>query len=70
MATRLDRSKETGILITCTDCDYWFSYQWDTEAAYRSAANHDSLVHPGEKSARDRLNTFLSRKRDKDIRAM
>jgi hypothetical protein len=40
-----DRSAETGILITCDQCDYWFAYRFDQGEAYDSGAAHAMRAH-------------------------
>lgn len=45
MAIKLDRSQASGILITCTECPYWYSFRFDPREAYRSGEDHDVRVH-------------------------
>lgn len=45
MTIKFDRSAETGILITCTSCDYWFSYRFNQVEAYDSGAAHALRAH-------------------------
>jgi hypothetical protein len=42
---RLDPSQASGILVTCTECDYWFSFRFDRIEAYRSGEDHAQRVH-------------------------
>ncbi len=52
MALKFDRSAETGILITCTLCPYWFSYRFDQCEAYDSAIAHAARAHDEEQEIR------------------
>lgn len=47
MTINHDRS-DSSVLTTCTQCPYWFSFQLNMPAAYRSAATHLELVHDVE----------------------
>lgn len=42
---KLDTSTASGILITCTECPYWFSFRFDRIEAYRSGEDHAQRVH-------------------------
>lgn len=42
---KLDSSAASGILVTCTECDYWFSFRFDRIQAYRSGEDHAQRVH-------------------------
>lgn len=54
MATKLDRSEHSGVLITCTLCPYWFAFAWTVDEAHDSACNHEGRVHPELRLAVDR----------------
>ena len=54
MTTKLDRSQASGVLVTCTDCPYWFAFQWTDAAAHDSACDHEERVHPGRNEASTR----------------
>jgi hypothetical protein len=45
MAIKHDRSDSSGVVTTCTECPYWFSFQFEMPAAYRSAESHLIRVH-------------------------
>ncbi|MAT17181.1 MAG: hypothetical protein CMF56_01260 [Leifsonia sp.] len=51
MATKLDRSDASGVLVTCTDCPYWFAFAWTDADAHDSACAHEERVHPGRNEA-------------------
>jgi hypothetical protein len=63
MPTKFDRSKESGTLVTCTDCPYWFAFQWTEKAAQDSACSHEERVHPGRTEASSRRAKHDSRAR-------
>lgn len=64
MATKLDRSEHSGVLVTCTDCEYWFAFAWTVAKAHDSACNHDELVHPGRFTAHVRRSQYKLRHAD------
>lgn len=41
-------SSDSSVIVTCTECPYWFSFRFDKPEAYRSAAAHRVLVHDVE----------------------
>lgn len=41
----LDHSQSSGILITCTECPYWFSFRFEKDEARRSGEDHQQRVH-------------------------
>lgn len=64
MAIKLDCSPVSGILVTCTECDYWFAFRFDKVEAYIAGEGHAQRVHavPAETAARARLE-YLRRAR-------
>lgn len=54
MTTMLDRSQASGVLVTCTDCPYWWAFAWTVEKAHDSACAHEENVHPGRNEASTR----------------
>jgi hypothetical protein len=58
MTTTLDRSAESGVLVTCTACPYWYAFAWTVSEAHDSACRHEELVHPGLNQASDRRAAF------------
>lgn len=61
MTTKLDRSKESGVLVTCSECPYWFAYKWTDADAHDAACRHEELVHPGLNEASSRRAMFRGR---------
>jgi hypothetical protein len=61
MSTKLDRSDASGILVTCSDCPYWFAMHWTEKAAHDSACSHEERVHPGRTLASNRRTMFKAR---------
>lgn len=59
MGTKLDRSQASGVLITCTDCPFWFAFAWTVAKGHDSAADHEERVHPGRTAASKRRHEFL-----------
>lgn len=57
MAIKLDRSEVSGILVTCTECPYWFAFHFEPLDAYTASEGHQARVHdvPPEVAARPRL---------------
>lgn len=64
MATKFDRSQASGVLVTCTDCPYWFALKWTEQDAHDSACDHEERVHPGRKQASTRRSMYQSRHAD------
>ena len=62
MTTKLDRSEASGVLVTCSDCPWWFSFKSTVEAAHDSACDHEERVHPGRFLASDRRRKYLGYK--------
>jgi hypothetical protein len=52
-----DPSGDSGILITCPDCPYWYSFRENRIDAYRSGEAHQVRVHDvePERAARARV---------------
>lgn len=42
---KLDVSQVSGILITCTECGYWFAFRFDRIEAYKAGEDHAQRVH-------------------------
>lgn len=42
---KLDCSAASGILITCTECGYWFAFRFDRIEAYKAGEDHAQRVH-------------------------
>lgn len=62
MMIKLDCSDASGILITCTECDHWFSFRFDRLEAYRSGEDHAQRVHgESERSATDARRKYEKR---------
>ena len=61
-AIHLDPSRSSGILVVCDDCPHWWAFQFDTVAAWRSAANHEELCHPERVAARKALQMAMTRR--------
>lgn len=61
MTTKLDRSEASGVLVTCTDCPYWYAYRWTVAEAHDAACRHEELVHPGLNQASTRRAMFQAR---------
>ena len=45
MTIKLDESPVSGILITCTECPYWYAFRFDRVEAYKSGEGHAERVH-------------------------
>lgn len=35
----------TSVVVTCTDCPYWYAFAWDRIGGYRSAERHLVAAH-------------------------
>jgi hypothetical protein len=46
------------VLVTCTDCPFWFAFAWTDEKAHDSACDHEERVHPGRGDATTRRAKF------------
>ena len=44
---KFDKSS-TGIVVTCTECAYWYAFTFTQEAAYTSGEGHQIRVHDME----------------------
>ena len=44
MTIKLDVSA-SSVVITCTDCPYWYSFRFDRLAGYRAGEAHAVRVH-------------------------
>lgn len=63
MAIKLDESR-TGIVIYCTDCDYWSAFRFHRVDAWEVACRHEEQVHPEDtrqRHARDERNSAARR---------
>lgn len=49
--TSLDVSRESGILITCRSCTWWYAFRFDHLEAHDAAVDHEARVHPGATGA-------------------
>lgn len=63
---KFDRSRETGILITCVECDFWFAYRFDMGEAYDSAINHAGMAHEATSEVA-RLQTARANYRSRNV---
>lgn len=45
MTIKFDRSQVSGILVTCTECPYWFAFHFNPDAAYAAGEGHAERVH-------------------------
>lgn len=51
MATKLDVSEASGVLVTCSDCPWWFAFAWTIVKGHDVAVDHQDRVHPGTRQA-------------------
>ncbi len=49
---KLDYSS-TGIVIVCTDCEYWSAFRFFKDDAWDAACAHEERVHPEDRHQRD-----------------
>jgi hypothetical protein len=45
MTVKLDESPASGILITCSECPYWYAFRFDKLEAYTASEGHQVNVH-------------------------
>lgn len=64
MATKLDHSDASGVLVTCSDCPFWFAFAWTVAAGHDTAVSHQERVHPGIRQAEFTRASYLRRKAD------
>jgi len=56
MTIKLDVST-TSVVVTCTDCAFWYAFAWTPKAAEKSAVTHEENVHPESFAVRKRAKT-------------
>ncbi|KAA9105012.1 hypothetical protein [Microbacterium rhizomatis] len=66
MTIKLD-SSSTGIVVYCTECEYWRAFRFHKDDAWDAACLHEERVHPEDehqRHARDERNSLARRKSD------
>jgi hypothetical protein len=59
---KLDPST-TSVVVTCTDCPYWYAFAWTRDDAELRAIAHEELVHPESHNMRDRAASRVTTRR-------
>lgn len=62
MAIIFDRSDSSGILIKCSQCDYWFAFRFDQREAYLAGEGHQMLVHEVPAEVADNARTLWEKR--------
>lgn len=60
MGVDADGKPQGYTVARCDQCAYWHAFAWSREAALRSGAEHERLVHKGTRDAERRLNRLLA----------
>jgi len=65
MGVDADGNQQGYTVARCDQCSYWHAFAWSREAALRSGAEHERIVHgPRTRDAERRLNRLLAARPD------